>query len=130
MTQKIPVLLLIEDEAQQRDVLKLMFEAEGYNVVGAETAEEGLMHIKQTIPDVVVTDVKLPGIDGFTFFEQVRNNMQLNSLPFIFITGYNDPAVIKRIKQFDAVSYVTKPYDLSDLMITINNLLLPGKKRL
>jgi CheY-like chemotaxis protein len=119
--------MLVEDEVQQRDALAMLFEAEGYNVLIAESAEAGARHIQHTIPDMIVTDVKLPGIDGFTFFDQVREQPSCKHVPFIFITGYNDPQAIESVKKLGAKGYITKPYDLENLINMVKQYLPPQK---
>jgi CheY-like chemotaxis protein len=118
-------ILLVEDEHQQRDALTMLFESEGYAVLAAETAEKGLHFLQQTVPHLVVTDVKLPEMDGFTFFDQVRSKPALQRIPFIFITGYNDPAAIEEVKKLGAVGYITKPYELENLLQMVKNNLPP-----
>jgi len=116
-------IMLVEDEAQQRDALKMMFEAEGYTVLAAESAEAGEQFFEQTLPDLIVTDVKLPGIDGFSFFDRIRSFPAGRHIPFIFISGYNDPRAIESVKKLGAVGYVTKPYDLEDLILLVQQKL-------
>ena len=112
----LPSIILIEDEDQQREVLHIVFESHGYSVRSTITAEDALSHLDTFVPDLIVSDVKLPGMDGFTFCEQVRSRPELQNLPFVFITGYNDPKAIARVKNFGSVGYVTKPYDLDNLL--------------
>ena len=120
-------IMLVEDEIQQRNALAMLFEAEGYNVLSAESAEAGARYIEQTIPDMIVTDVKLPGIDGFTFFDQVREQPSCQHVPFIFITGYNDLQAIESVKKLGAKGYVTKPYDLEHLIDLVKQHLPPQR---
>jgi CheY-like chemotaxis protein len=123
-------LMLVEDEAEQRDVLTMMFEAEGYTVLNAETAEKALEVLKTSQTNLIVSDVKLPGIDGFTFYDRVRDMPSLKNVPFMFITGYNDPLSIAKVMKLGPVAYVTKPYNLEDLMTmvraNIGDLRTPG----
>ena len=122
---KNQTILLVEDEDQQRELLSTIFEAQGYSVLNAESAEVALQHIENIVPGMIVTDVKMPGMDGFTFFDLVRNSSRCPTTPFIFITGYNDPQAIERVKQLGAVAYITKPYELGDLMSLVNQVLPP-----
>lgn len=119
--------MLVEDEAQQRDALAMLFEAEGYQVLAAESAEAGVAQIENTIPDMIVTDVKLPGMDGFTFFDRIREQSSCKHVPFIFITGYNDPQAIESAKRLGAKDYITKPYDLENLIALVKKHLPPQK---
>ena len=116
-----PTILLVEDELQQREVLTMLLESQGYSVISVMDAEDGLRRINQTPPDMIVTDVKLPGMDGFTFFEQLRFNLQYQNIPFIFITGYNDLKAIEQARALGAVAYVTKPYNLEDLLLMVRS---------
>ncbi len=118
-----PIILLIEDEHQQRESLVGMFESEGYDTVGVESAETALEQIARRLPDLIITDVKLTGMDGFTFFDAVREDPRWNAIPFIFITGYNDPAAIEHVKRLGALGYVTKPYDLENLISLVKRSL-------
>ena len=119
MNQTEQTILLIEDEDQQREVLQLMFESQGYTVYAADSAEKALEYLKKTLPKVVVTDVKLGGVDGISMFELIRKETRLDSVPFIFITGYNDPTAIEKVKNLGAAEYLTKPYNLDDLLTMV-----------
>lgn len=101
----------------------MMFDVEGYHVIAVESAEVALARMRATQPDLVVTDVKLTGMDGFTFFEQVREDNTLLTVPFVFITGYNDPHAIAHVRTLGASGYVTKPYDLEDLLRVVKKIL-------
>lgn len=124
MTQETTkTILLVEDEDSQRQSLSLMFEAEGYIVISTPTAEHALESMDKTVPDLVITDVKLPGMDGFTFFDRIRTLPPLKDTPLIFITGFNDPKAIDEAKKLGSTGYVTKPYDLEDLLILVKKVL-------
>lgn len=109
-------ILLVEDEHQQRELLTMMLEAEGYEVTATATAEEAFQRLISAPPRLVITDVKLPGIDGFSFFDQARSNKASSRVPFIFITGYNDDQAIERVRRLGALGYITKPYEVEDLL--------------
>jgi DNA-binding response OmpR family regulator len=119
-------ILLVEDEAQQRDVLAMMFESEGYTVTGVSSAEEALSHLGTTVPHLVITDVKLGGMDGISMFEQSRREPRLAGVPFIFITGYNDPEAIERVTMLGSADYITKPYELETLLARVRKQCPPG----
>jgi CheY-like chemotaxis protein len=114
-------ILLIEDEAQQREVLQMMFESEGFPVTTVDSAEKALEFLQGAVPQLIVTDVKLGGVDGISMFEQLRQDTKFLNVPFIFITGYNDPVAIERVKRFGSAEYVTKPYDLGDLLALVRH---------
>ncbi len=119
MPDKI-TLFLIEDEDQQREALTMLFESEGYNVLGFPSAEEALLNINRTSPHMFITDVKLTGMDGITFFNEVRKSGLYEHIPFVFISAYNDSAAIDRVKKLGAASYITKPYELDTLLSVVH----------
>ena len=118
-----PTLLLVEDEDQQRDSLIMVFESEGYVIHAFPTAEEACEKLQSIRPSLIISDVKLPGMDGFSFFDKVREQLNSQLVPFIFITGYNDPAAIESVKKLDATWYVTKPYELENLINKVQQIL-------
>lgn len=115
-------LLLVEDEPQQRESLHLVFELEGFVVHSAETAEDALTYLSGQTPDILITDVKLPGMDGFSLYEEVRSRSALKDLPTIFITAYNDPKSIEHARKFGAAAYITKPYNIEDLLKLVKEI--------
>lgn len=115
-------LLIVEDEPQQRESLAMLFEGEGYQVRATDSAETALQILHNNRPHLVVTDVKLTGMDGITFFESVRSGEHGKDIPFIFITAYNDAAAIARIKTMGSVEYITKPFNLEDLIKLVREI--------
>jgi two-component system response regulator GlrR len=120
-------ILLVEDEIQQREILQMMFESEGFEVTSTSSAEEALAHLRTAVPQLIVSDVKLGGVDGISMFEELRKDARLAGVPFIFITGYNDPVAIERVRSFGSADYVTKPYDLDALLERVRKQLPPGE---
>lgn len=112
-------LLIVEDEPQQRETLAMLFEGEGYSVRATDSAEAALGIIATHRPHLVVTDVKLTGLDGISFFENVRAMEAGRSIPFIFMTAYNDVDAIERVKKMGSVDYITKPFNLEDLITLV-----------
>jgi CheY-like chemotaxis protein len=123
----VQTVVLVEDEDQQRESLVMVFESEGYVIHGFRTAEEACEKLQSLQPSLIISDVKLPGIDGFTFFDKVRQQLHSQHVPFIFITGYNDPAAIQSVKKLGAAGYVTKPYELEDLIHMVQQILPVNK---
>ncbi len=118
-------ILLIEDEPEQREVLNVVLGGLGYSLCTTDRAETAYDQLSDFSPDLIVTDVKLPGIDGFTFFEEVRSTPELEAVPFIFLTAYNDPQAIERLTSMTGVRYLTKPYEVEGLLDLIEKILPP-----
>ena len=119
-------IMLVEDEDQQRAVLTMLFESEGFTTKSYASAEDALQHLQETDPHLIVTDVKLTGMDGFALYEKIRAVERFRKTPFVFITAYNDPNVIRTVTSQDSVAYVTKPYNLEDLLKTVKAIASSG----
>ena len=79
-------ILVIDDELDIRDTLKLILEYEGYEVLSAPSGQEGLIRVERDSPDLVLLDVKMPGMDGLDVLRSVREANEL--LPVVMISGY------------------------------------------
>lgn len=114
-------ILLVEDEANIRDVVKLNLEMEEYEVVTADNGKDALKIINEQHFDLLILDVMLPDVDGFQICEQVRlTNMKV---PIIFLTAKEAAADrIAGLKK-GADDYLTKPFQLEELLLRVNNLI-------
>lgn len=112
-------LLVVEDETSLRQTLKLNFELEGYAVTTASTGGEALERLKGARFDVVVMDVMLPGVDGFSVCETMR--LQGDRTPLIFLTARNTPQ--DRIRGLRAGDdHLAKPFELEELLLRVRKL--------
>jgi len=116
-------ILLVEDENQQRDALTMLLEADGYQVQSMSSAEGALEELPSIQPALFISDVKLTGMDGFSFFNEVRNQPSYKNIPFIFISAYNDTKAIDLVKMNNHVDYITKPYNLEDFIAVVKKYL-------
>ena len=114
-------ILLVEDEENIRDLVKLNLEMEGYEVVAAADGRKALDYINGQHFDLMVLDVMLPEVDGFQICEQVRlTNMEV---PIIMLTAKDTPSDrIAGLKR-GADDYLTKPFNLEELLLRVQNLL-------
>jgi len=114
-------ILLVEDEENIRDVVKLNLEMEDFEVVAAGNGKDALKYFREQHFDLLILDVMLPEIDGFQICEQVRlTNLEV---PIIFLTA-KDTAMdrITGLKK-GADDYLTKPFNLEELLLRVNNLI-------
>jgi len=114
-------ILLIDDESDLLRLWKLRLESNGYTVVTAESGEEGLAAFSAWKPDVVLTDLRMPGIDGMALFEAIRQ--QNKSIPVIIITAHGSiPEAVEATRQ-GVFSFLTKPIDGSALVQEVETAL-------
>ncbi len=114
-------LLVVEDEASMLRVIELQLASAGYQVVKATSAEEALRKLEAGGIDLVLTDLKLPGMDGLELLARVRG--QDASLPLIIMTAFGSIETAVRAMKAGASDYVLKPFALDELMITIDKVL-------
>ncbi|MCP4592295.1 MAG: response regulator transcription factor [bacterium] len=116
MSEK-PTVVVVDDDAAVRESLRWLIEANGLSVDTHASAEEFLEHLDSARPGCLLVDVRMPGMDGLTLQQQLRERRI--GLPVIIITGHADvPMAIKAMKA-DAVDFVEKPFDDDALLDAI-----------
>ncbi len=123
-------ILLVEDESDLLDILDLVLSDAGYEVVQKQSAEDALQFCEDQVPDVIVSDVKMGAMDGFTMFEQMKTIPKLQRLPFIFISGTSDSVWMTKAKKLGATAYFTKPFDVDEVLQTIQTSVPPASEKL
>ena len=117
--------MFVEDEDELLATVGLVLREKGYDVVAVKSAEDALKLLKKTPPDLILADIKLPGIDGLDFFQLVRRDEQTKHIPFIFLTAFNNLAAAVSAKQQGAADYITKPFEFEHLVERVRELLPP-----
>jgi DNA-binding NtrC family response regulator len=112
-------LLVIEDDLLVRSNILDLLEAEGYHGIGAENGERGVELAVQHLPDLVICDVSMPGIDGYQVYEILRERPATAVIPFIFLSARADRADVRRGMALGADDYVTKPFTRVELLDSI-----------
>jgi len=108
------VILLVDDEEPVRHMFRRMLVAQGYKTIEANTAESGWSLFLESEPDMVVTDLKMPGKDGLWLTEQIHSHEP--NLPIILITAYADMGSAQRAISLGIYEYYTKPIDLHQVL--------------
>ena len=103
------LLLIVDDELEAQTLLRLMLVRAGFDVVVAASGQDALKQLEMTQPDVVILDVMMPGMDGFTVCERIRANNITHDLPVIILSARNDVESRKRGEAVQATRYLTKP---------------------
>ena len=110
----MPKLLVVEDELEVMDTLKDYFSHHGVEVITASSGEEGLKHLSEQAPDVILLDMKLgAGISGLEFLRKAR--AAKSKAQIIVVTAVDDDNVSTMAKGLGAVDYVTKPLTLKEI---------------
>ena len=117
---RIPEVLIIDDEPLMRISLSDALKAEGYNVASAATGSEGLKEIKETSYDVVITDLRLPEVDGVQILKTCRQISPHTKV--LMITAYGSVDTAVEAMKIGAYDYITKPFSMDELILTVKRL--------
>jgi two-component system, NtrC family, nitrogen regulation response regulator NtrX len=121
-------ILVIDDEAAIRDSLRMTLEYEGYEVSGAATGQEGLALVERDAPDLVLLDVKMPGMDGLDVLTRLHTID--DGLPVIMISAHGTPSTAVEAIKKGALDFLEKPFESTDrLRVTIQNALEHARLR-
>lgn len=112
LTQSI---LIVDDEPMARTLLRLMLVRAGFNVSEAEDGYDALRKVKQSQPDIILLDVMMPGMDGFTVCETLRNEKDTSNLPVIMLSAKTDLDSVNKGLRVGATKYLTKPISPEEL---------------
>jgi DNA-binding response OmpR family regulator len=116
-------ILIVEDEAELLEFIKMRLEAKGYEVVGAADGKEGLEKTYKEKPDLILLDLMLPEIDGHWVCNLLKHDKRYQAIPIIIITAKSDAANMKLAKDCGANEYVVKPFDMNILLSKISGLI-------
>jgi len=116
-----PRILVIDDEAPIRDSLKMTLEYEGYDFIGAATGQEGLALVEREAPDLVLLDVKMPGMDGLEVLERLRNMNE--SLPVVVVSGHGTISTAVEATKKGAFDFIEKPFASERVLVSLRNAL-------
>jgi len=119
--------LVVDDEAAMRDLLRIVLEKEGHEVLTANDGVTGLSLATSRDPDLVISDIKMPGLDGVGLLAGLRQ--QGRGMPVIMITAYADSeSAIQAMKQ-GAYDYLTKPFKMDEIKLVIRRALEEATRR-
>ncbi len=108
-------ILIVDDEPAGRHTLESILEGQGYRLEMAGNGVEALEKAAQLLPDVILLDVMMPGMDGFEVCKRIRNNPMLAEIPIIMLTALDDRQSFLSGLESGADDYITKPYDRHEL---------------
>ena len=115
-------ILTVDDSRTMRDMLRLSLEAAGFRVVQAEDGVHGLEVLSGEMPDVIVTDINMPRMDGFGFIEAVRQDDARRGTPVLVLTTEVDAEKKSRAKAAGATGWIVKPFDPVKLVDAIRRV--------
>ena len=104
-------IFLVDDEPIWLDALSSVLEEQHYKVLIAKSGEDALRLLKTSQPDLILSDVRMPAMNGFDLFELVKSEPKLKSVPYVFMSSIDDFDAKRVAKELGVDDYVTKPFD-------------------
>jgi CheY-like chemotaxis protein len=132
------LIMVVDDQPEVLDVLRMMLEDEGgYQVMVATNGQHALERLdaalkrkrqrgevgQKYVPDLILSDISMPIMDGYDFYEATRANPYLNHIPFIFLTALQTEEDVRRGKELSVDDYLLKPVQTADLLATVRGKL-------
>lgn len=116
-------LLVVDDEPNLLRAVAVTLRAEGYDVTTARSGAEALVRVAESLPDLIVSDVRMPGVDGFQLARQLRASSRTELIPIVFLTAKDE--VADRVAGFRSGvdAYLTKPFEPDELLAVIAGIL-------
>jgi putative two-component system response regulator len=121
--QRERIILVVDDSYLIRHLVEEGLARAGFQVVTAENGEKALHILKYVRPDLIISDINMPKIDGFALCEKVHANPELASIPFVVMSANSDRSYMKRMLSYGAEAYLVKPFNIDQVVILIEKLL-------
>jgi DNA-binding response OmpR family regulator len=104
-------ILIVEDSSTTRALIKVFLVGHNFDYIEAKDGLEGLAMARSQTPDIIIVDLKMPGMDGFTFCRKVRQERRLHKTPVIVLTGTKGEKIAEEALKAGASVFMTKPID-------------------
>ena len=116
-------LLIVDDEPNLLRAVAACLKAEDYDVATARSGHEALVHLAESIPDLIISDIRMPGMDGYKLARQLRGSPRTALVPIVFLTAKDETT--DRIEGFRAGidAYLTKPFEPDELIAVVTGIL-------
>ena len=115
--------LVVEDDAGTQTLLRKQLTAKGFAVTVARNGLDGLMQLEGALPDVILCDINMPELDGIGFVRAIKAKNETRKIPVIFLTASNDARHMVDGINVGARFYVTKPFQIDDLLAKVQKAL-------
>jgi len=112
-------ILVIDDEKFVRTAIRQILEEKGYQVLEAEDGATGIELAKKELPDLIICDIVMEGVDGFATLQELRHNPPTAAIPLIIMTGYQNPNSMRLAMSLGADDFLVKPFPLYELLASV-----------
>lgn len=116
-------ILVVDDSTTIRQLVSRALEEAGFQVMTAENGKQALTCVKTRRPDLIISDINMPEMDGIEFCKIIHADHDLAAIPFIIMSTNSDRAVMRRMLHMGASSYMVKPFNMEQIVITVERML-------
>jgi two-component system chemotaxis response regulator CheY len=116
-------ILCVDDSASIRQMVKLTLTQAGYQVIQASDGAEGLAKARESVVNLVVTDLNMPVMNGLGLIRELRKLATYKGVPIIFLTTESDPAIKQEAKTAGATGWITKPFQQEQLIGVVRKVI-------
>ncbi|MFM8427616.1 MAG: response regulator [Chloroflexota bacterium] len=114
-------ILIVEDNMDTYELVRFILEKNGYETLLAMNGRDGVNAATKQLPDLIIMDLSMPEMDGWTAMRMIKGNASTSSIPMIALTAHALPSDRKRAFDAGCDEYITKPMDLIDLLETVRS---------
>ena len=116
-------ILLVDDEPSWLNALSMVLVSRGYEVRGVKNAAEALASLAQFKPDLIVSDVRMPDMNGFDFLDRIKQNPSVSATPVVFLSAIDDFHARKVARDLGAADFLLKPVDEEQMLAALQKYL-------
>ncbi|MBN2420239.1 MAG: response regulator [Deltaproteobacteria bacterium] len=116
-------ILVVDDSSTIRSVVKDAFEKSGFNVTTAVNGKDALKKIWEDLPDLILSDIDMPEMNGIELCNRVRTNQELRAIPFVIMSSNDNRATMRQLLERGVSAYLVKPFNMEQMVITVEKLL-------
>ena len=119
----MPNILIVDDDLKMTELLKTLLQLEGYMPTAVNDSTKAIQMAGSVQPDLITLDLMMPGLDGFALCELLRQDPRFANIPILIVSARDDPQSKQRAIKAGAKAYVTKPFQIDELLKKIRDLL-------
>jgi DNA-binding response OmpR family regulator len=123
MSDKKKIILIVEDEFHVREIIRIVLEMENFETLLANNGKEALAILNDTIPDLIITDIMMPEMDGIQFFLTLKESQRTSSIPVFVLTVKCQFEDVKYATLIGVDEYMTKPFDPRHLVKKVKEMI-------
>lgn len=122
------LILLVEDEQSMITLIRYNLESAGYDIYSVKNGKEALEYCRKSDPDLIISDIGMPEMDGFELRQALLNDENLRTIPFVFLTARTQSEDQFKGIRLGVSHFLTKPFEPELLLMTVANILDKGSR--